>query len=229
MDFHVRCECGHDVAVSASTAGTTCSCSCGRTVRVPSLSELKRQAGLPAYSPPAVLVIEHMLAEGKLPCTATCAGCDDTTGEVIDAIAECEKVRTSEPNDDLTFFAIAFVFFGFFWTFLLSFLRRQQDTREFGRTLTLRLPIRLCSNCQRKVFRKPRLNFRVLGTGLAVLGLALMVFWTAWGGLLLAGSVLVWWQGSITGARQQAAIKNVLQRVPVYENLLRDYPHAKVR
>jgi hypothetical protein len=40
------CECGRQVALTEGAAGARVQCACGRTLRVPSLSELRRQARL---------------------------------------------------------------------------------------------------------------------------------------------------------------------------------------
>lgn len=45
MGLSVRCECGREMPVHAGQAGTEITCSCGTTVRVPLLSELRHQAG----------------------------------------------------------------------------------------------------------------------------------------------------------------------------------------
>ena len=224
MEFHVSCECGQDITVAASAAGTVRSCPCGRVVRVPALSELKRQAGLPAYNPSAALLIEHMLADRELPGTAMCVCCNDTTEDTIEVSAECEKVWIRGPNDGASL-VVAFFLVGI-WAFLL----RQRDTQEFGRTLILRLPVRLCAKCQRTALRKwPGRDYRVLGISLAVPGLVLLVFSAVWGGLLVIGSFLIWWLSVAATARRQAAIKDIVQRVPIYEQLLREYPHANLR
>jgi hypothetical protein len=165
-----------------------------------------------------------MLAEGELPGTVVCARCGSTTPEIVGVIAECEKAWIRGPNDGPSFL-IAFLLVGF-WAFLL----RQQDSREFGRTLTLELPVRLCPTCQQTMRRdSPMLHHRMLPIGLTVLGLLALILWSAWVGLLLlAGSALVWWIGRTAKKRQQAAIKTVLRHIPIYEALLQEYPEANV-
>jgi hypothetical protein len=46
MAFEVACECGKKLPVTEGMAGSSVSCPCGRSVRVPSLSQLRDQADL---------------------------------------------------------------------------------------------------------------------------------------------------------------------------------------
>jgi hypothetical protein len=46
MDFNVRCECGIPLLISEGAAGARVPCDCGRTVIIPSLDELRKQAGV---------------------------------------------------------------------------------------------------------------------------------------------------------------------------------------
>ena len=69
----------------------------------------------------------------------------------------------------------------------------------------------------------------MLGIGLAVIGLLPLVLSAFWGGLLIIGSFVIWWLSVAAMARRQAAIKDIVQRVPIYEQLLREYPHANLR
>lgn len=48
MNFVVRCSCGAGLSVPEGAAGNEELCrSCGRAVTIPTLSELRAQAGLP--------------------------------------------------------------------------------------------------------------------------------------------------------------------------------------
>jgi len=50
MEFLIHCECGKFFTVTEGLAGTSLSCGCGRSIRVPGLSELRAQQGMPAYA-----------------------------------------------------------------------------------------------------------------------------------------------------------------------------------
>jgi hypothetical protein len=62
----------------------------------------------------------------------------------------------------------------------------------------------------------------------AAAGILVMILWTAWGGVLLAGMVFALWMNTIVTKRQQAAIKKLLRQEPIYCQLLADYPDATV-
>ena len=49
--FSVQCRCSRFISVTQSQAGSTVTCDCGKECIVPALSELKKQLGMPAFSP----------------------------------------------------------------------------------------------------------------------------------------------------------------------------------
>jgi hypothetical protein len=53
MHFRLPCECGRQLSVTEGAAGATFQCACGRTVKVPSLEELRRQFAVEAEAPSA--------------------------------------------------------------------------------------------------------------------------------------------------------------------------------
>src|SRR5207248_3797335 len=142
VDFHLRCACGQDVPVPASAAGASVDCRCGQKLAVPSLGELRRQAGLNAYQASAALVIEHMRADGELPTSPDCAVCGQATTNQLVAVADCEKAwggRSDQGDWD-----IAYQLFGL-WSLVF---RELQPREERGRTLIVQLPIRVCPDCR---------------------------------------------------------------------------------
>lgn len=52
MEFTVSCSCGRVQTVSEGSAGARIACDCGQTVDVPSLTQLRKQAGLSAIETP---------------------------------------------------------------------------------------------------------------------------------------------------------------------------------
>src|SRR5438105_7202675 len=88
MEFRVSCECGKSHTVTAAAAGAKLACQCGRSVAVPSLSELRRQ-GLAAEIHP-VLAIQGMIDAGELPPRGGCVRCG-AESEVVSVTAECER------------------------------------------------------------------------------------------------------------------------------------------
>jgi hypothetical protein len=223
MDFDVRCDCGEYVTVSEGTAGARVPCPCGRTVAVPSLADLRRQAGLAAYRPKSNLVIENMLALGELPTRKTCVGCTDATHETLDVTAECEKAWNNEPG--ILTWIITFLFLGWLGALVLS----KREGREHGANLILHLPVRMCRSCQKLLLRNPLgLILDLSAIVLAVAGVLIMVFGTIWGGILLLGSVLALCAEIIVRKQRQATIKMLLALEPIYEQLLDDYPKANL-
>ncbi len=221
MEFDVRCDCGEYVTVSEGAAGARVPCPCGRTVAVPSLADLRKQAGLAAYKPKANLVIENMLAHGELPTRRTCVGCTAATDETLDVTAECEKAWKNEPG--ILTWILTFLFLGWLGALVLS----QVEGKEHGANLILHLPVRICHSCQRHLLRNPLgLILDLSAIVLAVAAVLIMVFGTIWGGILLLGSVLALSAETIVRKQRQATIKMLLALEPIYEQLLDDYPKA---
>ena len=143
MDFHIRCACGRDLAVTEGAAGGSAACDCGREVSVPSLRDLRVQAGLAPFNASPELVIEHILATGQHPGGTTCVQCGLDTGDNIHIIAECERRWTHRSG-------------GFSWMSLLIsalflpvqiFAWEAADERQFGKNKIYRLPLPVCRDC----------------------------------------------------------------------------------
>jgi hypothetical protein len=148
MQFHVDCECGKQIAVNEGSAGAIASCACGRSISVPSLIQLKRQAGLTADEINPELVIQSRLARGELPGDSRCAHCGVNAAEIVLIDVVCEKEWTQQKE-------------GFRWglllvTLLLPFkvLSWQREVKH-GRNVVYRLPLAVCKRCQDE-HRKPR-------------------------------------------------------------------------
>jgi hypothetical protein len=207
-------------------AGSATACACGRTVRVPSLSELKAGAGLPRYEVNPAHRIRQMDEDGALPAPVGCPQCDGDSALTLSATVECEQALGGD-SDDSSLWAV--LLFG--WLGALAVLaRRGADSREHGGSVVAPACLRLCEGCQRRLgVRSRRVGFLYL-LALAPLACGLIVarLWSAWGLALLPLSVVFWWAGGAARRRQQAAIKEVLRREPVYEELLDRYPQAQV-
>jgi hypothetical protein len=222
MNFDVRCECGGHLLISEGAAGARITCDCGRTLLVPSLDDLRQQAGMRAPDPSPVLVIADMLAHGELPTVPTCACCDRSTSDIIIVTAECEKTVSTEPT--LLKWIIAWWFLGVF-----AILLRQRDHPTYGRDLNVHLPVRLCQPCQR------RFKSRLIGVGLgliavltALIGVSQLASGVTLGWAILACSVLVGWAAFTARQRRRAALKNLLARERIYHALLQKNPDARL-
>src|SRR5262245_58695849 len=90
-EYRTDCSCGKRFTVTEGDAGGTLRCSCGHIVRVPSLHELRAQIGLTPYDLSPELVIENLLAAGRLPPTKSCTCCGRETDEILQVVTECER------------------------------------------------------------------------------------------------------------------------------------------
>jgi hypothetical protein len=144
MDFRLTCLCGQGVTVTEAAAETDIGCSCGRAISVPSLKEMRLQAGLPAYDISPETIIEHLLPLGQLPGSKACVGCGAETDHSIQVLTECERSWSSHSG-------------GFSWmTLLLSalffpfrvWLWQEAEEREYGRDKVYSLPLPVCTGCK---------------------------------------------------------------------------------
>ena len=226
MSFSVRCQCGKTIPVSETDAGALLECTCGEVVQVPALSELRRQAGLPAYTASAADQIAYMLAHRELP-QPQCAGCGMLTEETVDASVDCEKTWTKDPSV-LTHVFVALVS-PWIWAIWSGQQMYRQEGREFGRGLTVYLPLRLCSACREAI--RPSIWLRVSRPckwAFLVLGVGIVLFYDIRGLYLVAGAAVPWaMERSMKNARQ-AVIHRFFMRVPIYQQLLEEYPKAEI-
>lgn len=147
MEFQVPCQCGHRMIVTEGSAGAVLRCSCGRTVSIPSLKDLRLQVGLAPYDLSPELVLDQLLIDGELPPDRTCIQCGLQTEDVIFVIVECEKAIRKG---------------GFSWSaFILSFLflpikiLRWEQEVQYGQDKVYTLPLAFCENCRKEV-RRPK-------------------------------------------------------------------------
>jgi Domain of unknown function (DUF1922) len=222
MAYEVRCECGRALTVEETSAGAALPCDCGRTVQVPRLSELKRQAGQAAFRPRATLVIEHMLAAGELP-PANCACCGVATDDILHATTLCERARKAKDSRSLLPLYLLFGLVG-----LLIWAGRPEP-QVAGDNLFVRTPLRLCPNCRRMFLPRRRVpNLSWLKVGLLVVGLPLLLVGSVWGLVLLGADALLILTETALRRRQQAERKRILCQVPVYGQLFDEFPQAEV-
>jgi|SRR5580700_1056432 hypothetical protein len=145
MEFRIDCPCGSRHSVNEGSAGATLACNCGRAITVPSLSALRVQAGLPPYDPGPVLVIQHMLAAGKLPGTKMCTVCGHETEHVLNVLTECEKSYRSDAGKPLWIIEFLFLLIA---PLLYVFVRRREEVQEYGRETSFVLPLPVCNDCR---------------------------------------------------------------------------------
>ncbi|MCE9524823.1 MAG: hypothetical protein K8R36_02065 [Planctomycetales bacterium] len=143
--FHYTCECGCALPIAASSAGMVVPCRCGKQVKVPKLSELKRLSG--QHVEPIVGIADQlrtMYLDKQLPPDTHCVCCQTKTTETLDCWVECE--RTYDRNGKGWAMAILFV-----WSlplFLLARAFNRGSAHEVdGRELIVRTPLPICEKC----------------------------------------------------------------------------------
>jgi hypothetical protein len=220
MDFRVPCECGGYVTVSEGAAGAHVNCSCGRIIDVPSLSELRERAGLPAHHVTAKVIIENMLANGELPTMPACVRCKSATDDTFTVTVECEKAWGRDPGP---IWPIVWLFA--WWGVVLI----QREGKEYGSNLMLHLPIRMCGSCRRRLpsDAAPKV-FRSVAFALVGAAVLITLVWTPWGGLLVLGLPVLAYAAKVWSRCQQAFIRDLLQHEPLYVQLLEEYADAQV-
>jgi hypothetical protein len=146
MQLHVPCECGEDVPVTEGEAGSRISCCCGRTVVVPSLRELRRQAGVPGQGVAPELVLETLLLAGKLPEEDECVLCSEPTAGCVSCVVDCERAVVSDGRPSFWAELGLIVLFG--WIGVLLARSGRKEPMEWGKDRSFTLPLRLCDACR---------------------------------------------------------------------------------
>lgn len=146
MKFQYRCECGHTLQFAASSAGTAVPCLCGRQVKIPKLSELKRLSG--EDDQPVLGIADRlrlMNLDKQLPPDTNCIRCQVKTADRLECWVECERAWGREGK------SWAMALFSLHWP-ILSLVARALERGEIsevdGRDVLVRTPLALCENCQ---------------------------------------------------------------------------------
>ena len=143
MDLSVTCECGSRLAVSPSMAGQVAVCTCGKSVQVPRLSELRRAVGLDAFEVSISDRLHAMSRDGRLPVERECVACGKPTQERLECSVECERPYAKGPSFWKSFFVMLL---GPIWA--MAAMKRDYDATEVhGNELVIRTPIRICRSC----------------------------------------------------------------------------------
>ncbi|MCA9269712.1 MAG: hypothetical protein KDA41_14630 [Planctomycetales bacterium] len=152
MQYAVPCQCGHRVEVSATQAGATVKCTCGASLDVPTLSQLRRSAGQASYEAGVIDTIRRMIDEQSLPSMSACVLCGRPTSETLMVQVQCETkyIKGFSAGPWKWIFVIGSVLFlPFWWVWLLvghSILRERRE--EFGRDVSVRIPLRVDERCR---------------------------------------------------------------------------------
>jgi hypothetical protein len=224
MDFSISCDCGRSMLVSEGLAGAMTTCECGGRVNVPSLKELRSNAGLAAVPITPEDQIAGMLADGQLPGDK-CLCCGQLTQRFLEFEAHCESHHRRGMDPDGWLFA-----FLHGTRFVLMFAARNEASRfeVMGRETVIPVALAMCESCQSRL---PLQNGRMPRAVAAVLLLAAVAaFWVdSRIALTLAGiAVICGFLASHQRTTFRTAVRNVASRVSAYQELFQKFPHALI-
>jgi hypothetical protein len=170
------------------------------------------------------MMIEHMLADGELP-PQNCARCGAADAPVVEAVAECEKAPGGKDDTDTAMLAI--LFFGL-WGALWASARRERARP--GDDVIVRVPLRLCRACRQPLLRNATVPTLYLLAFFCLLGATLLyvlVDSPVWL-LLLLLAILGFVFARLAARKRSERIKEFWRHVPIYTQLLDEYPDAKL-
>ena len=132
--------------MTAGQAGTDLTCTCGKTVTVPRLSQLRTQAGETAGGASPELVILCTYANDQQPVGGNaCLSCGTTTTNRVACSIEYEKPWVKKEGTGLDRI-LAFVLFGLLgW---LYFRIGRRERRVFGEHKLFKVSVTLCPACE---------------------------------------------------------------------------------
>jgi len=149
MSYSVTCGCGEGHAVSATQAGSTLKCDCGRSIDVPRLSVLREFAGESPVPLNTIERIRAMIQSGDLPSGDICPYSGRPANSTLYVHVQCERswVRGGDSWNIGT--VIAYLLLG--WIAALIASRESQPEEELGRETSVELPLRISSDVDSKV------------------------------------------------------------------------------
>jgi hypothetical protein len=229
MEFEFHCSCGKSHAIATSQAGTTLTCVCGREHVLPSLSELRRSAGIPVFQKSTSDSVWDALNSGDIEFGDRCLQCGDATDDLHAVWAICERSYLHVSG------GVQLAIGG-----LIPVAEKELHEEHRGRDVVVPLLMRMCKPCANRYMGGWLNNaLRIIGwlfvavaLGIILLALArpvarIQVPLILSPPLLLAAvamHVIKLWLES----KSQAGLKATVCKVPDYERLLSEYPHAEL-
>ena len=153
MNLTVQCDCGKRLPVAATSAGSEVTCSCSRQVTVPTLSELRRSAGLNPIPLNTVETIQRLVLNGELPNEKTCpiSGRIEVTTVLFRIDCESKWVKGREPMS-IHWIVVYVLFLGWLGA-LLAAIRNDTPREELGRDVSVDVPMRISSDSLTNVLK----------------------------------------------------------------------------
>jgi len=146
MEFQIPCECGVTLTVGEGAAGARLRCDCGRTVIVPALDKLHREAGFPEQRVAPEMAVEALLLAGRLPEEDHCVLCGAETDESVTCLTECERAFVDDGRPSWWQYVLGYLTLGLFGALVVGASRRTEQ--EWGKDRVFDLPLRICALCR---------------------------------------------------------------------------------
>lgn len=152
LQVPLSCGCGRSVVARAKDAGGEVSCTCGRQVAVPRLSELRTLAGADAYVTNPAEAIRKLQSQGINPAGNRCLLCGATSPTLYACHAVCESslVKTSSSDDGFSFSKLLSIFLLpklFFILYLMLRKNESQEPERRGHDVAVDFTLPVCGAC----------------------------------------------------------------------------------
>lgn len=157
--FRLRCDdCGHEYPFMSANAGEMIPCVCGKQLKIPKLSELRRLAGQPTEFINIADELRKLYLDKQLPPDPQCMFCQVKTANTLQCWVECERAQLPSEGIGTTagktlILNAVLPFFGLFYFPLGS--GQNADAEAVGNDVVVRTPLSVCENCLPKTSRKP--------------------------------------------------------------------------
>lgn len=213
MEFTVSCSCGRVQTVSEGSAGARIACACGEMVDVPSLAQLRKQAGLSAVEVAVEFQIARLVETRELP-PPSCIMCGSNSADQMSFAAICEQIYVQKSG-------------GFSWFTLLCSLGnfmawRPTEISMHGRNTIVPTPVSACDHCRRQLMHTSSQVFAAL---LALAGVVAMLMLSRQSGMIFFGLAFVaYFYSGWSNKHRQRALKQWLGQIPLYKQLFDKYP-----
>ena len=141
MSYQVTCECGRRHTVKASQAGSSFPCSCGQSVSVPLMSQLRQSAGEERIRRSPIERVQALINEGKLPSNDDCPLTGQPADRTVVLRVVCEQtwIRGESKNWVTLVLALLFGWLGV----LMAIFGPSRPREVLGRDTQLDVPLRV--------------------------------------------------------------------------------------
>ena len=146
-DLFVQCPCSKQITVSPSQCGSAIQCTCGRTLEIPRLSQLRRDCGQGDKNLSILEKIAGLKNAGLLPPENTCSVCSSVTDDVIECHVQCEVASVTSPSGLVSFISILFLPF---MTLAALIAEEHREAEIHGRFTEIDIPVSICKSCKSK-------------------------------------------------------------------------------